>query len=196
MAQDYSVLKAFITNYLDNERYLDDKTVPLSTDEIKKLAKDKEGTWEDIQLTDRLLNDPEALEILVDLYETESTGNGKIIELPKNKNKPYFSGLLNPLHQEPLKRAAATSKDLDQGTGDAVQVKDGKLSGFIQISEYKNEQFILSGHFELAMPGRYLKLIIPRHKSIIQFRLVDNKLFFREILSDWIDITHIKYELY
>ena len=196
MDKDYSELKAFVTNFLSKEKFLDDKTVPLSTDEIESLAQSKDKVLEERQTIDRLLNDPEAMEILQELQNLEKSTKGKIIKLPRNKKNPVVSGHLAPLIQKPVQRAAATSSHEDQQTGNAVQVEDDRLSGFVQIAEYKNDQYLLSGHLELVEPKRYLKLIIPGQKSIKQFRLAGKRLLFREILSDWIDITEIIYELY
>ena len=52
MDKDYSELKAFVTNFLSKEKFLDDKTVPLSTDEIESLAQSKDKVLEERQTID------------------------------------------------------------------------------------------------------------------------------------------------
>jgi len=196
MAEEYDQLKKFMHNFLENERFLPDELELLDPQEIKDISGDETLIKTDRQLADRLLNDPEALEMLHDLKEEKSGGSGKILKIPISKKNIKAKGFLKPVGRETLKKAAASSRLPDNTTGNAFQVQDDKVKGFVQISEYRDDQFIVSGHLSLASSFRYLKLMLPGGTNINEYRVEDDKLIFKEIVTEWIDITEIQYELY
>ena len=135
------------------------------------------------------------IETGVEEASQEATARSKITPFKKSKKFSALSQPLPVLGSQNLQKVAA-SADIANDNRSAIQVRDDVLEGFIQIIEYKENQYLISGHLTLFVAGKSLRLILPNGKTIENFKEEDGLLTFRRIVSEKFELATICYELY
>jgi hypothetical protein len=183
-------LKRFIINYFESEKYLQPFNERLSEKEIDAMLKDP-ASRSNPQLMDRLLDDPEALEMIIDHYDTANVISFEGIR----KTYPTARPLKN-VDQAEFKKVAASHDLLGNGDENQLKFEDDQVKGFIQIVVMKNDQLMISGHFELKVPGVSLRLILPNGQIVEQFEREENVWYFQTAVLLKIVLSDVCYELY
>ncbi len=192
-------LKKFVQDFFDNERYLRPESSPLAADEMKDFRNRPGGFQNNRTFMDRLLDDPEALES-IPANKGVRTGHlpdsRKAISLEEARRNYSKKRPLRLAGGNNLKMVAASAEVSDPGSKEAIQVEDDALEGFLQIIEYKDHQYMVSGHFILFTSQKSIRLILPGGQTVENFREEEGLLTFRKVVKDKIDLLKICYELY
>ncbi len=187
----------FVRDFFKNERFIQPEKSSLTTGEINQYAENPDGFQLNRDFMDRLLDDSEALEMIID--NSADSGNRSEAKVIPFAGRAKSQDRIHPLPvvgSNELKKVAASSELTDSDRKDAIQVRDEVLEGFLQIIEYKSNQYLISGHLTLFAGRQSLRLILPDGKTIENFKEEEGLLTFRSIVNEKIDLTKICYELY
>ncbi|MCP4752766.1 MAG: hypothetical protein GY866_17915 [Proteobacteria bacterium] len=201
MENDYGTLKRFVRNFFEKERYLEPENAPLAAGEIEDLSRGPKRFQGDRRLMDRLLDDPEAVEMIADARKTDSKReaskkSGKVISFEEIRRRYPKAKRLQTVGGNDLRKVAASADVGGLEGKEAIQVQDEALQGFLQIIEYKQRQYMVSGHFRLFASGSSIRLVLPDGQVIDEFDEEDGMLKFRTVVKEKFDLSGICYELY
>lgn len=190
MKSDLTSLDEFVRNFFELERYIEPNGELLTIEEIQSFTNSPHLIQSDRSAMDRLLNDPEAVEMI-------ETSESSLNVIPFKKPSISKQRTLIPVVTDTgMKKVAASSELIDGSGKDAIQVKDEVLEGFLQIIEYKSSQFLVSGHLVLFASQGSLRLILPDGTEITDFKEEDGLLTFRAVVKEKFDLSKICYELH
>ncbi len=199
MVENHNTLKRFVANFFNLERYLQPFNEELSEKEIESILTNPTSR-SDRQLMDRLLDDPEAIEMIVDQGGVEATAGDKIksnvFSLAEIRKRYPAARPVKNLNQDELKKVAASHDLLATGEENELKFEDNRVKGFIQLVAFKQDQYMVSGHFELKLPDVSLRLILSNGQVIEQFEREDPLWLFQTIVSNKIVLADSCYELY
>ncbi|NQU63195.1 MAG: hypothetical protein HQ517_02765, partial [SAR324 cluster bacterium] len=200
MTENHMALKEFVVNFFNLEKYLQPHHEHLNDDEIDDLLSEPEKHQSDRELMDRLLNDGEAVEIIIDQGKAAETaslsGASNVFSFSERKKGLQDAKPIRNFLQANTKKVAASSDLKDPEHASELKYEDELLEIFIQIVAYKEGQFLISGHFRLKDKQPSLRLIFPDGSVMTDFKEENGLQVFRIKVSERFKLSDICYELY
>lgn len=199
MAENNGLLEQFVRNYFELEVYLQPSNEKLSEEEIEKIIKSRDSDT-DRQLMDRLLDDPEAIEMIVESDDSAIAGASSektnIISFEEIRKRHPTARPMKHMDQMELKKVAASDDVFKPEEENELSYEDERIKGFVQLVSMTENRFMVSGHFTVKVREQSLLLILPDGQTIDEFEREEGMLLFRAVIFHEMVLSDICYELY
>jgi hypothetical protein len=200
MVENHKALRKFVVNFFNLESYLQPSNEPLTDSEIEAFVRHPGKIQSDRSQVDRLLDDGEALEMIVDqpegIAETLSGGVSNVMSFEEIKKSHPAARVMRQYTPGGMMKAAATGGGTAQDDENELKFEDDQVEGFIQIVTLKENRFMVSGHFRVKAQGTSLRLIFPDGQVVADFDIEEGLRVFRTIVPERVVLSDICYELY